>query len=133
MSHTAEEGAVRQVSPQWLTLLVGPLTWSFYFLLVYTLGEFGCRGGWLQTTVLGLPAPGLVVSVITVVALVVGGAATRRVYGQWRAASRRQQENWPETEDRDRFMRLAGWMLGLLFTYMILLTGISALVVPQCV
>jgi hypothetical protein len=132
MTQSAEQRDVTQVSPSWLNLLAGPLVWALYFLVVYTLGEFGCRGGWLQGRLLGLPAPAVAVSALTVAALVIGALTTYRTYRQWATKHGEQDSPWFETEERNRFMLLAGWMLGALFTYLILLTGIPALVLPQC-
>jgi hypothetical protein len=132
MTQSAEQRDVTQVSPRWLSLLAGPLLWATYFLVVYTLGEFGCRGGWLRGTLLGLPATTVVVTALTVLALAVGAMTTYRTFRQWSAKQGDQDSPWFEAEERNRFMLLAGWMLGALFTYLILLTGIPALVLPQC-
>jgi hypothetical protein len=132
MTLSAEQRDVTQVSPRWFTLLAGPLVWTVYFLTVYTLGEFGCRGGWLRGTILGLPAPAVVVVILTLVALAVLGLATWRAYREWNASRSNGLGALSQAEDRNDFMVLAGWMLGALFTYLILLTGLSALVLPQC-
>jgi hypothetical protein len=132
MTESAEQRNVTQISPRWLTLLAGPLVWTVHFLVVYSLGEFGCRGGWLRGTLLGLPAPAVIITALTLVALVVSGAATLRTYRQWDAARTTDKTHALETDDRNRFMSAAGWMLGVLFTFLILLMGIPAVVLPQC-
>jgi MFS family permease len=102
-----------------------------YFLVVYTIGEFGCRGGWLRGTLLGLPAAAVVITTLTVAALAIGAWATVLSFRAWRAADG-EQRDWVEEEDRSRFMFLAGLILGALFTYLILLTGLPAVVLPRC-
>jgi hypothetical protein len=132
MTQTAEERDVTQFSPQWLTMLAGPLVWTVHFLVLYTLSEFGCRGGWLRGEWLGLPAAPVAIAFVTLVALAVSGLAAWRAYRHWRAGEAGQAGNWTDVESRDRFIQVAGWLLGLLFTFLILLTALPAVVLPRC-
>ena len=134
MTRTAQERDVTQVDPQWYTLLAGPVIWTVYFAVVYVLAEFGCRGGWLAGRLGGYPAASVVSVVLTLAALAVAGVATFRIWRRWQAVRGRRAAGaeWSQVEERGRFMVLAGLMLGLLFTYLILLTGVPALLLDPC-
>lgn len=134
MTRTAQERDVTQVNPQWYTLLAGPIIWTVYFLVSYSLAEFGCRGGWLAGTLAGLPAASVVVVALTLVALAVSGLATYRTFRRWQRSQGdpNGDKGWFQVEDRHRFMVLAGLLLDVLFTFLILLSGIPALMLIPC-
>ena len=132
LTPTAEERAANQVSPQWRTLLAGPVIWAAYFLVGYTVGEFGCAGGWLRGTLVGLPAASLVIGLLTLVSLVGAVWATLSAYRQWQSARHQDPRGRTEDDNRSHFMLLGGWVLGALFSFLILLTGIPAVVLPPC-
>jgi hypothetical protein len=123
---------VRQISPEWATLLAGPLVWAVYFLVGYTLAEFGCRGLWLAGQIAGLPAVSVVVAGLTLAALAISVWAGWRTWRRWRALRRDPDASLNRAEERQRFMVLGGLLLSGLFTLAIFLTGLPALILEGC-
>ena len=128
---TAEQ-RVTQVSPDWLSLLAGPLTWSGFFLIGYVLAEFGCKGGWLRGQIAGLPTASVVIAVLTVAALGLSIWAGWRTWRRWGAIRADPDAQLSRVEERQRFMTLGGLLLSGLFSLAIVLTGIPAVVLEPC-
>lgn len=114
----------------WFCLLNGPVVYAIYFAIGYFFVEATCKADLFAFTVLGLDMISWTVVVLTVLAAAVTG------YGL--ALSLRI---WRHTHDFDDpaddagyapFMAFTGaWMSGL-FTLVILVTGIPALVLVLC-
>jgi hypothetical protein len=120
----------------WFHLLGGPIFWSAHFLVSYAWVEFACRARLvvLDSTILGLTVLSwsfLILTFIAVLAtLYVGWAA----YLSWRQMRDSQETNELDTwvvESR-RFMALSGILLSVLFSLVILLSGLPALVLGPC-
>jgi len=132
MTHTAQEREPTQIHPEWFGLLAGPIIWSLYFLAGYLLVEFGCRGGWLTGAVAGLPAAPVAVLGLTVAALAAALWATASAARRWRALPAATDDaHWFRAEDWRRFMVLAAVLLGGLFSLLILMTGVPALILDS--
>jgi hypothetical protein len=123
---------VPQISRDWATLLAGPLLWTGYFLIGYTLAEFGCRGLWLRGNIAGFPAISVILVALTLVALALSLGFVWRIWGRWRGLQRDPDASLNRAEERQRFMVLGGLILGGLFSLAILLTGIPALILEGC-
>ena len=106
----------------WLGLLGGPLVWATYFTIGYFFVEASCRTA-TGSTIIGLPGPAVIVVALTIVSLLLVLVAGRLAYQQWRQAA------GPES---GRFMAEAGLFTSGLFAFVILITGIPALVLAPC-
>ena len=117
----------------WLILLASPLIWCLYFSVVYLLAEADCAItiSWLNFQVAGLPGLSVIVIASTVVASVATLYYAGRALRLWRASKPSSAE--PPTQERKRFMALAGLLLSLLFLVSTLLMGVPALVLQPCV
>jgi hypothetical protein len=120
----------------WFHLLGGPILWSAHFLISYAWVEFACRIRLfvLDSTVLGLTALSwsvLIFTLIAVVATVYVGWSAHRSWLRIRESKQTNElESWG-VESR-RFMALSGILLSALFSLVILLTGLPALVLGPC-
>jgi|GEM_PF-953352 len=117
----------------WLGLLTGPVVYALYFISGYLLVEFACQTGVLQSMLGGLSLVSVIVLGLTLVAalltLLMGLSNFRRWrqhYGGNRATVERT------TQSAVPFMLFGGILLSILFTTLILLTGIPMLVLQSC-
>ncbi len=113
----------------WLGLLTGPIVYALYFSSGYLLVEFACQTGALQNTVGGLSLYAVIVLGLTFIAalltLLTGLSNLRR----WR----QRASSPPDAPDGAvPFMLFGGLLLSVLFTTLILLTGIPFLVLQSC-
>ena len=113
----------------WPAFLAGPIIYGVYFLIVYTMGEFGCFAGLQRFTFLGWNVIRLTTigaTVVAVLAIVVAGFSTFR---SWR----RLRDNPPNPEDDDpRFMLLVGtWLTGI-FGVVTVLSVVPSLLGTVC-
>ena len=121
----------------WFHLLGGPILWSAHFLATYNWVEFACRANLLvlDSTVLGLTVLSWIVLILTLI------AALATLYVGWSSfQSWRRLRESQETNELDswgigsrRFMALSGILLSGLFSLVILLSGLPALVLGPCV
>lgn len=133
----------------WYFVLTGPLTWSVYFLVGYGLIEAACKAGLLEAQLLGLTVLSLVILALTLVALLVTLYAGFVAYRNWRPIGTHRElamgqgpvapmgqnaDDRPSRPDEDagRFMGFAGVLLNALFSLLILVTGLPALVLNPC-
>jgi hypothetical protein len=128
----ALETRPQQISPDWLMLLACPIIWAGYFLVGYTAAEFGCQGGWLQGRIAGLPALPAVIVGLTLLALALSGWTTWRTWQRWLRLRPHPDARLSRVDERHRFMVLVGLLLGGLFTFTIVLTGVPAILLPAC-
>lgn len=126
----------------WQGLLAGPVIYALYFITVYLLAEAACQQQFLTGTVSGLPLLSVVVLIITLAAAfctLINGLSN---FQRWR-----QQQQPPTKPTGDvmeieyetanpetslTFMAFGGLLLSILFTTMILFTGIPTLVLQVC-
>lgn len=106
----------------WLGLLGGPLVWATYFTIGYFFVEASCRAS-AGSTIIGLPGPAVIVVALTIVSFILVLASGRLAYQQWRQ---------PAGPEYGRFMAEAGLFTSGLFAFVILITGIPALVLAPC-
>jgi len=119
----------------WLGLLSGPVIYSVYFLAGYLLVDVACQANLLASTVLGLSLISVVVLGLTLVALALSLYAGFVTYRRWRRlrdTSKLDEEDDHLTEGPEHFMTFGGLLLNVLFAFVILVTGISALVLWPC-
>jgi hypothetical protein len=120
----------------WFHLLGAPILWSVHFLISYAWVEYACRMRLLvlDSTMLGLTLLSWSILLLTLIAVL----AT--VYVGWSAyrSSRRISESKKTNEleswgvESRRFMALSGILLSALFSLVILLSGLPALVLGPC-
>ena len=113
----------------WFGVLGGPVVYSVHFWLVYTLAEAACQANLLRYRVLGLEAIAFWVMVATVAAAALTGYGAWLAYGNWQQL--RGQEPQAATSYRP-FMAFIGLWLSVVFTIVILLTGLPALFLVLC-
>lgn len=113
----------------WIGWLSGPVVYSIYFLIVYTLGEFGCLAGIQRFEWFGLNVITLGTAVFTAIAALITLVIGFRTFRRWRRI-RSGNHEWQETSAG--FMSFTGAIFNALFTGVTLLTGISAFVVELC-
>lgn len=111
-----------------LTMLVGPLSWSLFFLVGYLVAEAACLSGLLQSTVAGLDLLVVVVVALGLVAALVSTASAIWAYRRWRA----QRDAGDQGDELASFLALASLLLGALFTLAILTTALSFIFLEPC-
>jgi hypothetical protein len=118
----------------WFGLLAGPIIWSVYFMVGYGLVEFVCKLGLLGFNLLGLSAVSVIITGLTLVALLATLYGGFLAYRKWQQLKRDEadQVNRGRAEESRVFMALAGVLLSGLFALLILLTGLPALVLRPC-
>ncbi len=130
----------------WQGLLAGPILYALYFITVYLLAEAACRTELLAGTIGGLPLLSATVLIITLAAALctlVNGLSNYRHWRQRQPLPQQQQQRSsraisdveyatanPETSVR--FMAFGGLLLSVLFTVMILFTGIPIFTLQAC-
>lgn len=120
-----------------LSALVGPLSWSAFFLVGYLLAEAACIGGFWQREVAGMSLVVIVVVALALVAALASAGSALWSYRRWRAADRPEQqtrkgEHVQQTEDLAAFLALAGLLLNLLFTLATIVTALSMIFLVPC-
>lgn len=108
---------------RWLGLLGAGAAWAFHLGASYFLVAIGCARAW--------PALGILLALVTVAA-VAGAGLAGGLGGRGVRAEPRGAPGEPDPGEAARFV--AGVSLGLagLFTFMILLQGVAALVLSPC-
>ena len=113
----------------WFSFLAGPVVYSLYFLVVYTLGEFGCLSGLQYVGLFGWSTIRLGVTVLTIVAALVTLGVGVVSFRKWRQI---RQELEAHDEGYPQFMLFVGTWLNGFFTVIILLTGVPMLLGSYC-
>jgi hypothetical protein len=120
----------------WFHLLGAPVLWSVHFLVSYAWVEFACRVRLLvlDSTVLGLTVLSWSVLIFTLLAVLATLYVGLSAYRSWLRIRESKEmdelESWG-VESR-RFMGLSGILLSILFSLVILLSGLPALVLGPC-
>lgn len=120
----------------WFHLLGGPILWSAHFLISYAWIEFACRVRllMLDSMILGLTVLSWSVLIFTLLAMLATLYVGWSAYRSWlriRDSKKMDElESWG-VESR-RFMAFSGILLSALFSLVILLTGLPALVLGPC-
>jgi hypothetical protein len=106
------------------TVLAGPIVWAIHFVVVYAIGEFGCRANfnnWLFITSANIQ---MVIVATTIVSLVAVGSSGLLAYRDWR--------EHPDDLTPIRFLDMMGILLNALFLLAILMTVAPAFFLPAC-
>lgn len=145
-NRTGEQRGIRALA---LSALIGPLSWTAFFIVGYLIAEAVCIGlpggistqgegaGFWQSSVAGMsPVVVVLVALAAVAALVSAGGALWS-YRRWRAADRpeeqtREGEHVQQTEDLDAFLALAATGLNVLFALAIVVTALSMIFLVPC-
>ena len=113
----------------WVGLLTGPVVYALYFISGYLLVEYACQTGILQSALGGLSLYAIIVLLLTLVAALITLLTGLSNFRRWR----RRPPVRPDAPDSAvPFMLFGGVLLSVLFTTMILLTGIPFLVLQSC-
>lgn len=117
--------------------LIGPLSWSAFFIAGYLIAEAACTGGFWQTDVAGLSLVVIVIVALAVVATLVAAGGAVWAYRRWRAAERPEQqtregEHMQQTEDLGAFLALAATGLNALFALATIVTALSMIFLVPC-
>lgn len=112
----------------WLMFLSGPVVYSVYFLVVYSIGEFGCLAGLQFVGVFGWSAIRFSVAVLTVVSALITLGAGIFSFRRWR---RRREEPDEDDENAAFILFVSTWLNGL-FTVITLLTSVPMLSGSYC-
>ncbi len=120
-----------------LSGLVGPLSWSAFFLVGYLIAEAACVGGFWQSNVAGLSLVVVVIVALAAVFTLISAGAAVWTYRRWRAADERERqtregEHVQQTEDLGAFLALAATGLNLLFALAIVITAVSMIFLVPC-
>lgn len=133
----------------WRGLLAGPTIYALYFVTVYFLAEAACQQNLFTDEVSGLPLRSVMILIITLAAAfctLINGLSNFRRWREQQAPTalppRRQQTKTSElseaayaTANPDTsltFMAFGGLLLSMLFTVLILYTGLPILVLQVC-
>lgn len=111
---------------RWLILLISPVVWTLSFGIIYLLDEAVCgRQFWRGFVWNEITAVIPVMLLILVLSLCVTMGNVWFGWKIWRRADTSPKEN--DTAERDRFIGMAGLMMGSLFTF--LTPGLAVVVV----
>ncbi|MCB0060666.1 MAG: hypothetical protein KDE19_01070 [Caldilineaceae bacterium] len=127
----------------WQGLLAGPVIYALYFITVYLIAEAACHQDFLGGTVSGLPLLSVVVLIITLAAAFCTFISGLSNFQRWRRQQARPAQPTADVSEVEyetanpetslTFMAFGGLLLSILFTTMILYTGIPTLVLQVCV
>jgi hypothetical protein len=120
----------------WFHFLGGAILWSAHFLISYGWVEFACRTGLLvlDSTFLGLSALSWSVLSLTLIAALAALYVGWSAYREWDRLrnTREMNELDMRSVESHRFMAFSGIFLSALFSLVILLTGLPALMLGAC-
>ena len=111
-----------------LALLIGPFSWSLFFLVGYLIAEAACMVGFFQGTFAGFNLVLVVVVALGLLATAVTAWGAFSSYRRWRSSSSDPQQ----TEDLATFLALAAMLLNLLFLVANLTTALGMLFILPC-
>lgn len=112
----------------WLGLLAGPVIYALYFMVGYLLAEAICQTGFLNFEVSGVSMLLWLVEGLTVLCSGLTLTAAWYSYRIWR----RQRNERTHAGGALPFMGFGGLLLGLLFTLLIAVTGLSFFFIRLC-
>lgn len=120
-----------------LSALVGPISWSAFFIIGYLIAEAACVGGFWQSNVAGLSLVVVVIVALATVFTLISAGAAVWTYRRWRAADDRERqtregEHVQQTEDLGAFLALAATGLNVLFALAIVITAASMIFLVPC-
>jgi len=115
----------------WFGVVGAGTAWSLHTLVDWGLDETVCRSG--HDDVAGLPLKAVLV-VLTVAFLAVAVASTAAAWVLWRRLDRSDPDEPVEglRQNRASFMAVVGFVGGLLFSLIIVMSLVGVLVFPVC-
>ena len=119
-------GAAATAPPtRWLWLVAAPLAWALHEVVSYSGASIACHAGkdTGASRLLGIPAPNLVVAVVSLAALGMTTLATARLWHWWRTHPCASVDGESPRAERRRFLALLAAALGVLCTYGVLLAA----------
>jgi hypothetical protein len=137
MSKVVSPGQEANTGMLWVQLLAGPVLWSVYFLLSYLLVEAFCQMGW-NFRILEMNGLSVILTALTVLAVVSASLFALKSYRAWKSLNKdhklmdeiREASRW--SEGPLEFVYFSGFLLSVLFTAVILVTGIPVLFLSPC-
>lgn len=111
-----------------LVTLIGPLSWTVFFLAGYLTAEASCFLGLFQRMAAGLDLLVLIAFSLGLVATLVSGLSAIYAYRRWR----RERAIGSETENVNTFLALVALLLGALFALANLTTALSFIFLEPC-
>lgn len=120
-----------------LSALVGPISWSTFFIVGYLIAEAACIAGFWQSNVAGLSLVVVVIIALAAVFTLLSAGVSVWTFRRWRAADQREQqtregEHVQQTEDLGAFLALAATGLNVLFALAIVITAVSMIFLVPC-
>lgn len=109
----------------WLGVLAGPIVYSLYFIAGYLLAEVTCKTDWVALQPMNLD---WFIGGMTVLAALLTLATTIHGYRTWQ----RHCERRDDVGEALAFMAWGGFLLSLLFTLLIGVTGVAVFFVTPC-
>jgi hypothetical protein len=106
------------------SVLAGPIVWAIHFVVVYAIGEFGCRANFNNWQFISPANIQMVIAAATIVGLIAVGGSGLLAYRYWREQ--------PDDSTLIRFLGMTGILLSLLFLLAILATFTPIFVLPVC-
>ncbi len=118
----------------WFHLLAGPVLYSLYFLAGYFWAEWACKMELLQFSFLGLRGVSLSLIVLTALFFAVSLYEITLSFRQWRGGSHEPEDDeMARREEFEGFIGFSGFLLGVLFSAGILITGATLFFLrPPC-
>lgn len=113
----------------WFIFLSGPVIYIVYFLVVYTLGEFGCFAGIQRLNIVGMNPIRLGTIVLTLLAALATISTGVVSFRRWRRL--REGPDDPEEYDPIFMLHVGTWLNGI-FSVLILLTAVPMLLGSAC-
>lgn len=120
-----------------LSALVGPISWTAFFIIGYLIAEAACTAGFWQSNVAGMSLVVVVIIALAAVFTLLSLAAAVWTYRRWRSANARERqtregEHVQQTEDLGAFLALAATGLNVLFALAIIITAASMIFLVPC-
>lgn len=122
---TATTPADQPAFKLWYAMLGAPTAWLGQFLLLWAVGEMGCRAGLGEMAVGDINLVRLLMGVFSAISLLV---AAHAMYTAWGLSGRGAEGD----EDYPAFMGYAGTLLGAVFVVAIIMNAVSSFVLPPC-
>jgi hypothetical protein len=116
----------------WFGVAVPTVTWAAHLTIAYGFQSISCHWGFLQFTILGIPAISLVLLLLTILAGVIVFSGGWTLYGIYRDLINRATIESEDPSGRVRFMaRAVSWLAGL-YLFSLVLSLFPILFMEQC-
>jgi hypothetical protein len=116
----------------WFGIAAPTVVWASHLSIAYGFQSVACHWGFLQFTILGIPAITLILLLLTILAGVVVFIGGWGLYNIHRDLSRRSTLEKEDPSGRVRFMARAGSWLAALYLFSLTLSIFPILFLEQC-